>query len=60
LAAAHQRFVERRGLELFLYPRTTTSPRCSRFEITVGENAMAVDPQDVRQSLLEVIQDAEG
>jgi threonine aldolase len=60
LAAAHQRFVERRGLELFLYPRPTTSPRRSRFEVTVGENAMAVDPQDVRQSLLEVLQDAAG
>ncbi|KRE56968.1 low specificity L-threonine aldolase [Phycicoccus sp. Soil748] len=58
LAAAHSRFVERRGLELFLYPRPTTSPRSSRFEVTVGENAMAVDPQEVRQALEEVIRDA--
>ncbi|WP_406832068.1 beta-eliminating lyase-related protein [Pedococcus sp. KACC 23699] len=58
LAAAHQRFVERRGLELFLYPRPTTSPRCSRFEVTVGENAMTIDPHEVRASLIEVLRDA--
>src|SRR6476469_998526 len=60
LASAHQRFVERRGLELFLYPRPTTSPRSSRFEVTVGENAMAIDPQEMRQALLEIIDDAAG
>ena len=58
LAAAHQRFIQRRGLELFLYPRPTTSPRSSRFEVPVGENAMAVDPHEVREALLEVIHDA--
>jgi threonine aldolase len=60
LAAAHERFVERRGLELFLYPRPTTSPRSSRFEVTVGENAMAVGPHEVREALLEVVRDAAG
>ena len=40
--------VEERGLELSRYARTTTSPRWSRFEVTVGENAMAVEVAEVR------------
>ena len=48
LEAAHAELVETRGVELFRYARTTTSPRWSRFEVTVGENAMAFDVEEVR------------
>ncbi len=48
LERAHARLVEERGVELFRYARTTTSPRWSRFEVTVGENAMQFDVEEVR------------
>jgi threonine aldolase len=51
LERAHARLLEERGVELFRYARTTTSPRWSRFELTVGENAMAFDVDDVRDLL---------
>jgi threonine aldolase len=48
LERAHAELVEERGVELFRYARTTTSPRWSRFEVTVGENAMAFDVAELR------------
>jgi threonine aldolase len=48
LERAHARLIEERGIEVFRYARTTTSPRWSRFELTVGENAMAFDVDQVR------------
>jgi hypothetical protein len=59
LQAAHAGLVQRRGLELFLYARTTTSARSSRFEVTVGENAMAIEPEEVRQAVVELLEDAQ-
>jgi len=54
LERAHARLVEERGVELFRYARTTTSPRWSRFELTVGENAMAFEVDEVRDVLAEL------
>ena len=54
LQRAHTRLVEERGVELFRYARTTTSPRWSRFELTVGENAMAFDVDEVRELIAEL------
>ena len=48
LERAHAALVEERGVELFRYARTTTSPRWSRFEVTVGQNAMAFGVDEVR------------
>jgi threonine aldolase len=48
LERAHAALVEERGVELFRYARTTTSPRWSRFEVTVGENAMTFGVGEVR------------
>ncbi len=48
LERAHADLVADRGVELFRYVRPTTSPRWSRFEVTVGENAMALDVAEVR------------
>lgn len=60
LEAAHRRVAERRGLQLFLYARPTTSPRHSRFEVTVGENAMAVPVEEVRDAVAELVGEAAG
>jgi hypothetical protein len=54
LERAHAQVVEARGVELFRYARTTTSPRWSRFELTVGENAMAVEVDEVRDVLADL------
>ena len=48
LERAHARLLEEGGAELFRYARTTTSPRWSRFELTVGENAMTFEVDEVR------------
>ena len=48
LERAHAALLADRGVELFRYARTTTSPRWSRFEVTVGENAMAFEVAEVR------------
>jgi threonine aldolase len=58
LERAHAQLVEARGVELFRYARTTTSPRWSRFELTVGENAMAVDVDEVRDVMSELVRAA--
>jgi threonine aldolase len=55
LERAHAALVEERGVELFRYARTTTSPRWSRFELTVGENAMAFDVEEVRDVVAELV-----
>ncbi len=55
LERAHAALVEERGVELFRYARTTTSPRWSRFEVTVGENAMAFDVGEVRELVAELV-----
>jgi threonine aldolase len=55
LERAHAQLVETRGVELFRYARTTTSPRWSRFELTVGENAMAFDVDEVRDVMTELV-----
>jgi hypothetical protein len=60
LAAARLRFVERRGTRALPLPATHHVAAVQRLELPVGENAMAVDHQAVRQSLLGVIQDAAG
>jgi threonine aldolase len=49
LERAHARLLEDGGVELFRYARTTTSPNWSRFELTVGENAMGFDVAEVRE-----------
>jgi threonine aldolase len=54
LERAHGRLVEQHGVELFRYARTATSPRWSRFEVTVGENAMAFDVAEVRDLMTEL------
>jgi threonine aldolase len=54
LQRAHTELVESRGVELFRYARTTTSPRWSRFELTVGENAMAFGVDEVRELITEL------
>jgi hypothetical protein len=60
LEQAHRRLVEERGVELFRYARTTTSPRWSRFELTVGENAMAFDVDEVHDLMTELVAGATG
>lgn len=56
LEKAHAELVETRGIELFRYARTTTSPRWGRFEVTVGENAMAFEVSEVRELVAELVQ----
>jgi threonine aldolase len=60
LEQAHARLVEERGVQLFLYARTTTSPRWSRFELTVGENAMAFEVDEVRDLVASLVAWARG
>jgi hypothetical protein len=60
LEQAHAQLVEERGVQLFLYARTTTSPRWSRFELTVGENAMAVEVDEVRDLVASLVAWARG
>ena len=55
LERASARLVEECGVEFFRYARTTTSPRWSRFELTVGENAMAFDVDEVRELLTRLV-----
>ena len=55
LEQAHAALVEERGVELFRYARTTTSPRWSRFEVTVGENAMSFPVEEVRDLVVELL-----
>ena len=55
LEQAHARLVEERGVQLFLYARTTTSPSSSRFELTVGENAMEFEVEEVRDHLAHLL-----
>jgi threonine aldolase len=55
LERAHAQLVAERGVEFFRYARTTTSPRWSRFELTVGENAMAFDVEEVRDVMTELV-----
>jgi len=55
LERAHAGLLENRGVELFRYARTTTSPRWSRFELTVGGNAMAFDVDEVRDLMTELV-----
>jgi threonine aldolase len=55
LERAHARLVEECGVEFFRYARTTTSPRWSRFELTVGENAMAFEVDEVRNLLTRLV-----
>ncbi len=54
LERAHAELVETRGVELFRYARTTTSPGWSRLPVTVGENAMAVEVDEVRHLMSEL------
>ncbi len=60
LERAAARLVEDRGVEFFRYARTTTSPRWSRFELTVGENAMAFEVDEVRDLMAELAGTAIG
>ena len=60
LERAHAQLVEERGVELFRYARPTTSPRWSRFELTVGENAMAFEVGEVRELITHLASAARG
>jgi threonine aldolase len=55
LERAHAAVLDEGGVELFRYARTTTSPRWSRFELTVGENAMAVEVDEVRALVADLV-----
>lgn len=48
LDQAHSAHVDEGGLHLYLYSRSTSNPAWSRFELTVGEQAMEIDVTDVR------------
>jgi threonine aldolase len=60
VTAAHQRLVEATGTQLFLRVRTAPDPgRCS-FEVTVGENALQLAPEEVARLVRELVQSARG
>lgn len=55
LDQAHSAHVDEGGLHLYLYSRSTTNPAWSRFEVTVGEQAMEIDVTDVRAAVRSVL-----
>lgn len=55
LDQAHSAHVDEGGLHLYLYSRSTSNPAWSRFEVTLGEQAMEVDVADVRATVRSVL-----
>ncbi len=58
LDAAHDELVEQGGIRLYLYSRTT-SPQRSRFEVTVGQNAMTLPVGDIRGAVHDLVHRAQ-
>ncbi|GGP53331.1 threonine aldolase family protein [Saccharothrix coeruleofusca] len=49
--AAARELVEERGIHLFTRAQSTTDPRVSKVEVTVGVNGMGFDPQELVELL---------
>ncbi|MCI2420983.1 beta-eliminating lyase-related protein [Saccharopolyspora sp. K220] len=54
LDAAHAQLIHEGGMRLYRYSRTTTHPERSRFEVTVGADAMRLPVEDVRDAIDEL------
>lgn len=55
---AHAAYVKQGGMQLFRYSRSTSTPSWSRFEVTIGEHAMAIDVSDMRAAMQTVAEQA--
>ena len=58
LAQAAEELRRDTGVLLMLYPRAATSPRQSRFELVVGENAMAFSVEETRELITDLAERA--
>jgi threonine aldolase len=58
LAAAADEQLRATGVQVVLYTRATTSPRRSRFELVVGENAMEFTVAETRELLADLVERA--
>jgi threonine aldolase len=60
LAAAAREIVRDRKVHLFLYTRSAPSPDASSFEVSVGENALAIEPPEAARLIAELLDRARG
>ncbi|MFJ4519108.1 threonine aldolase family protein [Streptomyces sp. NPDC088816] len=55
VAAAHEIIARERGIQLFRAPRVTTVGSCF-FEIAVGESALEIQPHEVADALVDLVE----
>lgn len=55
VAAAHATIARERGIQLFRAPRVTTAGSCF-FEIAVGESALEIEPHEVTDALVALVE----